>query len=427
VVVAILAGRLFGGPIGGLAGLLLAFEPFLVAHARVFDTDSLLAGLMAVAILAALIAFDADGGWPYLLGSGLAAGLALLTKAPAVLLVGLVPMMGATSAWRNGRRTGADLQRLIGALLPWALVALAVYVVLWPALWVDPLGTLDRMVGAVGGVGSTPRRWGNYFLGQPLADDAGPLFYPIATLLRLSPITLVGLVLAGLLGPRWVAMAGERDWRPRAAALLDAVVLFVVLMSLSAKKLDRYALPIYPLLAILAAIGLTLALRRWVRPGRRWVALAALGLAQAALVVSVQPYPLSFFDPLLGGAPLARQAVVVGWGEGTDQVAAWLNSQPDADHLVASTLYNDLLNPVAHGSAVPLWEWQQADYFVDYVNMEQRQIGPALRRALAERGPPLETVWINGIVYARVYRIPPELKARNDLSEGLRGLSVPRP
>jgi hypothetical protein len=55
---AFLTWRLFGAGPGLLAGLLLAAEPFLVAHAQLFSTDSLLALLMAISVLAALIYFD---------------------------------------------------------------------------------------------------------------------------------------------------------------------------------------------------------------------------------------------------------------------------------------------------------------------------------------------------------------------------------
>jgi hypothetical protein len=58
--------------------------------------------------------------------------------------------------------------------------------------------------------------------------------------------------------------------------------------------------------------------------------------------------------------------------------------------------------------------------------MEQRRIGDPLRREL-QRNAPFFTVRINGLDYAKVYSIPPELKARRDLSEGLRGASVPKP
>jgi hypothetical protein len=208
------------------------------------------------------------------------------------------------------------------------------------------------------------------------------------------------------------------------------------MMTLSDKKLDRYLLPVYLVLVIMAAVGFAAAIQRWLPPSvpsslrpsvpPSLAAAAALGIIQALLVLGVHPYPLSFFNPLLGGIQTARQVMIVGWGEGTDQVARYFGREADAERVVVTSLYHDLIHPMFRGTGLPPWEWQRAEYFVDYVNMEQRQIGEPLRREL-QRNAPIFTVRINGLEYAKVYRIPPELKARRDLSEGLRGATVPKP
>ena len=356
----------------------------------------------------------------------MAAGLALLTKAPAIFLFGFVPLLGLELTIRRaGRLDAATARRLAGQLLLWALAAGLIFVLLWPALWVEPLGTLQRTIAAVRGVGESPRRWGNFFLGQIVPEDAGPLFYLVVTPLRLSPITLLGLLLLGLGAARRWRLG--RTARGTALVLAAGLALFTLMMTLSPKKLDRYLLPAYPLLDLLAALGLGWSLRQLPRPGMRWVLVGALGLGQALLVAGVQPYPLSFFNPLLGGIGLARQVMIVGWGEGTDQVAAALNQESGAERQVATSLYNDPIQPLYRGRALPLWEWQRADYLVDYVNMDQRNLVPAPLQPLVSSEPPLFTVRINGLDYARVYRIPAELRARGGPDDGLRGTTVPRP
>jgi 4-amino-4-deoxy-L-arabinose transferase-like glycosyltransferase len=428
VLLAFLVWRLFGPGPAVLAGLLLANEPFLVAHGRLFHTDPLLAQLMAISILAALIFFEGRGGPAYLFGSAVATGLAFQTKVPAVFLFGFIPLLGLTGIFRQAQRRhfrqafGAHLRPLALQLTSWGLVTGLTYVLLWPALWTAPLETLGRLAVAARGQGETPRGWGNFFLGRVYReDDVGPLFYPVATLLRLSPITLGGLLLLAWMKLRHSPLA---SWS-RAALLLDYLVLFTLMMSIPLKKIDRYLLPVYPVLAILAALGLWLAIQAVVKPRHGVPALTtaaltrrgtfalvlALGVAQAALVASVQPYPLSFYNPLLGGAGVARQAVVVGWGEGTDQVAAFLDQQPDAPDIVVSSLYNDLIHPLFRGTGVPLWEWQQADYLAVYVNMDQRQLVPTPLQEVVRGDTPVFTARINGLDYVRLYRIPLELRA----------------
>ena len=425
VLLAALVWRLFGAGVGLLAGLLLAGEPFLVAHDRLFHTDPLLAKLMAISVLAALIFFERRGGRAFLVGSGLAAGLACITKAPAIFLFGFVPLLSLAWSWRRSRSFEApELRRLVVHLAIWGLAAAAIAVLLWPALWADALGTLGRLYATVRGVGESPRRWGNFFLGQAYPDDVPkplwPLFYPVVTLFRLSPITLAGLLLVG-----WLGLRGKRPARwPPAVALLAGALLFAALLTLSPKKLDRYALPIYPPLVILAALGLRWALRGW-RPAGRRLATLALALGQAALVAAVQPYPLSFYNPALGGIGAARQVMIIGWGEGTDQVAAYLDRQPNAAEIVVVSLYNDLITPKFAGLGVPPWEWQRADYLADYVNMDQRNLLPAPLQALVRDQTPVFRARVNDLDYVRLYRIPPELRA--DPSRGPTGTSVPHP
>lgn len=482
VALAFLAARLFGPGPGILAGLLLAGEPFLVAHGQLFSTDSLLALLMAVAVLAALAYVDGRGDRFYLVVSGLAAGLAFSTKAPAILLFGLIPLIAVlwhvagrrSLAGRAGVRTGPAqdgtapvstrwgaqpqaVRGLVGDLVLWGMVAGLTYVVIWPALWVDPIETLGRLERAVRGIGESPRRWGNFFLGQVYDDDdvpmvLWPVFYPLVTALRFGPVTFVGLlVLVGLAVARFLAArrAGPVDSAPAGPnasatgraptsrfprvdgrhllALAGYVALFTLMMTLSPKKLDRYLLPVYPVLVVLGAVGLWLAIRRWLPGPLHWPAVAALGACQVALVASVQPYPLSFYNPLLGGAPAARQAMIVGWGEGLDQVAAYLDRQPNARDIVAVSLYKDQIVPLYRGNGARLEDWSKGTHLVSYVNMEQRGLIPEPLQALVATTPADHTVWINGIVYARVYRIPDELRARSADESRPRPNPVPRP
>jgi 4-amino-4-deoxy-L-arabinose transferase-like glycosyltransferase len=432
---ALLVWRLFGFGPGVLSGLLLAAEPFLVAHGQLFGPDVLMAGLMIMSVLAALIYLDGSGTRAYLVGSGIAAGLALSAKAPAILLFGFVPLLAlALALWRarhchEAVRTSSVTAALVWDLLLWAGAAALVYVATWPVLWVDPLGTLTRLVLEVRGVGESPRRWGNFFLGQvTTTDDVAPwlrpLFYPVVTAFRLSPITCLGLLaLAVAAGTdRGRGTAGRR-----LLVLAAYVVLFALMMTTSPKKIDRYLLPAYPALSILGALGLWWALRRLLLRRLTWPAVALLGAGQVLLVASVQPYALSFYNPLLGGAAVAQHAMIVGWGEGLDQVAAYLDQLPDAERIVVVSLYKDQIVPLYRGKGARLDEWRKADYLATYVNMDQRGLVPAPLQDLVDAVEPDLTVRINGVAYARLYRIPAAIREQPDPRAAPRPNAVPRP
>jgi hypothetical protein len=100
---------------------------------------------------------------------------------------------------------------------------------------------------------------------------------------------------------------------------------------------------------------------------------------------------------------------LLGWGEGLDQVAAYLNRQPNAERLTVSTLYHHALRPQFRGRTVRIVEPVTPDYYVQYVNMAQRQLAPPGIQRLLESRQPEHIVRIHGIEYAQIYRLPPGL------------------
>jgi hypothetical protein len=403
--VTLLGWRLLGAGPAIIAGLLLTFEPFLIAHARVAHLDSGLTVYTAITLLAGLIYWTAGGAWPYLVLSGVAAGLAFLTKAPSVFVVGFVPLVAAVTWALTPDRTLRSLLIRAGQLLVWGGLAFLVALVLWPAFRVDPIGTLLKMAQFTERVGGGEHD--NYFAGV-VTDDPGPLFYPLALLLRLAPLSLVGVVMLAVLARR---LDAPRRWT--VLWLVLYCVGFMLMMDIGPKKFDRYLLPIFPAIGLLAGLGLWLGLDVVQRRGgvrRAWAAAAlfvCVLVLQAATFLSVQPYPLAYYNPLLGSGAVADRLVLVGWGEGLDQVATWLNAQPRAiGEPTIATSYHRVLQAQLQGSAVPLERVRMADYVVPYVNTLQRGDDNDVLAPYLASGPPEYAVRINGIEYARVYRGP---------------------
>jgi hypothetical protein len=183
------------------------------------------------------------------------------------------------------------------------------------------------------------------------------------------------------------------------------------MMALPPKKFDRYMLPAFPSLEILAAVGYWLIIRRIA--GRfvstaLAVATVALGLAQLLPGAQVHPYYLAYYNPLFGGGPAAARAFVVGWGEGLDIVAEYLNTRPDAERITISGFYPRVLMAQFKGTVLPDKQYDpaQADYLVLYVNAIQRDLADRLRTEARGRRSELR-VQINGIEYARLVPVPP--------------------
>jgi hypothetical protein len=327
-------------------------------------------------------------------------------------------------------------------------VALLIFFLLWPVTWVEPVSAIQGLFDKAINYAGEAHTKGNFFLGRAV-DDPGPLFYPATLLFRTTPLTLLGLVAAFCF---WIkeqnlqstTLAGshlqrsidlllgkgeERETRSRKLSLLSLWVYFfsfVLFMTLGDKKFDRYILPIYPIAEILAALGLyqlgTLLVRGFGRyrgtvlSGRSaWAfSLAVAAILQAGFTLPHYPYYLTYYNPLVGGGRLAPQVYYVGWGEGLDQMARYLNQKPGAAQLEVSSWYHRELVPFFLGSAdrldpkgdTDLMPWHTADYVVFYLNQVQRDNPSQALVNYIRSLEPEHVVHLKGIDYAWLYRTP---------------------
>jgi hypothetical protein len=142
---------------------------------------------------------------------------------------------------------------------------------------------------------------------------------------------------------------------------------------------------------------------------------ALVAAVQIGLLARVWPYPITYYNPLAGGPERARQLIMVGWGEGLEQAAEFLNGLPNAESLYVVTSYNHVVRPRFVGTTLPITPYMRGgpdqslpapDYIVLYVNARQRrQIPPEVERAEAI-GQPVFEARINGLPYAWVYWLP---------------------
>jgi hypothetical protein len=415
------ARRLFGRWPALLAAILICLDPFLLSDSRVNRAEGLLTGLMTLSLLA----FVAHQRWrsrKHLAASAMFGGLAWLTKSQAIVLL---PMFGAIGLiWQLRTAPGyrAALARWFMTMAAWTLGAAAMFVLLWPAAWVIPQQTFSLVFNyATGKVGAEGVKI--FFLGQTVLDeDPGLIFYPLNFLLRATPAMLLGLLVGlALLAPRLKTTLSNWRTGPRSlAALLDEAGLWALLayallyiggMSLGSHKQDRFIMAAFPALNILAAAALVALAGRRSRSTRHmgWVA-AALLAVQLATALPYHPYYFSYFNPLLGGGPTAQKLVRIGWGEGMDQVADYLQSQEHPEEmLVATRFWRFLLG--FKGREVMLdagGEWVNADKVIFYIQQTQRMLDPSpgVIRYFQQHVPPEKTIVINGIDYAAIYPNP---------------------
>ena len=300
--------------------LFIAFDPFEVALARFLHLDGLLSSWMILALLLYLCFLYRGRRWTRPGGIRCGGGTGVVDQDSRVVSHASDRRAGGhrigklLADWHISRATcrgrpqihsvkprspwavpgtllhrmksslfGTFWRRAVTPALLWALVGIIIYILLWPAMWVDPLGTLQKVFAISSEYATEGHSNPLFFRGEIVNGDPGWSFYPLTWLWRVTPVVLIGVVL-GLLGllrrnplrAQWAPapdVGGGADVTlpdvgdaPRGylggvggrlpiLSLLVFALLFVLLMNLGAKKLDRYLVPIYPALALVAAYG----------------------------------------------------------------------------------------------------------------------------------------------------------------------------
>ena len=416
---------LLGRAGAALGGLLLALDPFFLTHSRVVHVDSLLASFMLLAVLSLLVYLQSTshsggkrpGRRRYLFLSGVMGGLALLTKTPALFLIPLAALAlgGQWLLRRLGRETWGRPGQVVGAFASWLITAWGTFLLLWPAAWTQPLYLTYRLFRA--------SRWGvivshgsNFFLGQAV-EDPGSLFYAVVLPFRLSPLVLVLLPASLIL----LVVAWKRKEDVRLPFVCWVFLLFfTVMVSLAAKKGDRYLLPVFPVADVVAAWALLALLdaltRRSRQRARAWRigydVVLGLVLLPSALWLRLAPYYGAYFNPLLGGGPVAAQAFAFGQGEGLDLAAQYLNAKENSEELLVVSFYPLQFRYYFDGEVTSLrrgdWDktWLFADYVVFYVSQVQRQLPAAALVNFFSAQEPERIVRLGGVDFARIYHSP---------------------
>ncbi|MEW5957084.1 MAG: glycosyltransferase family 39 protein, partial [Chloroflexota bacterium] len=419
-----------------LLAALIALDPFYLALSRVLGHDAPVSACMWLSLLAFLRAIDEPPAGPtritsrtvFLSLSGACGGLAFLSKYPALFIGAFVALTMLVVYLRQPAplRSPLPASRLTSALACWlrdialwSIVAGLVVVILWPVMWVDPLRPVMTVIDDALRASGSAHPKGSFFLGRPVADP-GALFYPLVILLRTTPVVFFGLLLSlWLLLRRRLSHSGLEQ---TSLILLAYIILYTLLVTYGGKKQDRYILPAFPAIVMLASLGYTHllaslpALRRsppFAAPRFSWIIPVALILLQTAFIFPYYPYYFTYYNPLAGGGQAAAKTLQVGWGEGLNEAAAYLNSLPGVESTRVTAWYSTTFEPYYHGQAIYKLEDEKisrsakpglaADYVVFYINQTQRRLPSEGALQYFQATTPVYTVTINGLDYAWIY------------------------
>ena len=419
----VLSKQLFGKVIALLATSFLIVEPFFLAYQRFLTTDALQADFSILAVLLMMLYLQGKGYWWQLVAAGICLGLAIASKIPA-LFVGIAIslwILAIELGWWRGSFPRRGWVRQIRDLCLWGLIALIVIVAIWPALWVNPVETLQKIYADL----SFESIRGNLFFLGEYTDKPGLLFYPLILIYRLSPILQIGVFacLVALVLPKSTLKYKSELW---GLTVVTAVVL--ALLSTSDTKVGRYIVVVIPELAILAAFGYGQIFRWFSRVGDRAQPTSIkqifrgekhpkfrqlsifLVAIQVVFLVVLCPYYISYYNPLWGGAAVGQKLFLIGNGEGVDRAAEWLNQDPDYQSLKVASWYGLAFKPYSKTQYVGGWTKDkgklnilESNRIIFYINQLQRNQPSKKLVEYFSAQRPLKTITFSGLDYAKIY------------------------
>ncbi len=343
--------ELFGRGAAILALFLYSFEPNVLAHGRLMNTDLGVACFLFLTLyfFSRMLREVTLGR---VLSAGLCLGMALATKysalwAPPILIILGFGLLGRPMTFRFRGRSPAVLERRIHKLLliSGALVGIGItaFVVIWglhgfryeagmtagyayarpwrevlpegpvaraAVLWAQDAKLLPEAYLHGLSVALLKVKRSAFLMGEISAD--GWFHYFLVTFLLKTPLPLLVLLVLSTVTVR----ATWRKSGVEAVFLLFPVILHFAVTSGSRLNIGhRHLLPIYPFLFVLVS-----ALIPWLRQHKRAVKAvpAALAAWYFAASVSISPHYLAYFNELVGGPGQGYRYLVdsnLDWGQ----------------------------------------------------------------------------------------------------------------
>ena len=303
--------------------ILIAIEPYLFVHDRLFHLDGLLTAFMFLALISTLL-YEKEKKFIWVLITALASALAFLTKATGIFSALFFVFTYLVTSYQSKKMY--ELCKITGLFL---LLFTAFCILFFPAAWVDPVGVFAKIFSE--SLFASDFGHNQYYLGK-WTDSPGFFYYPLVFSFKSSPVMLVSLLamVVFALSKKFRQIWIDRKKINTSLALVSLyILLYLVEITLSSKKVPRYILPTLPALLLLASYY-------WTKVERRFLAILLIAmLYQIIYVAKINPqYYLAYTNPLAGGMKIADY--LIGnkhFGFGLLDVAEYMNKKPYANEI----------------------------------------------------------------------------------------------
>jgi hypothetical protein len=426
--------RLIPKPVAFFAVLFASFDPYFLGMSRLLNHEAMLSLFVVVSVLALHIYLSQGRKVIFLLLSGVAAGLAQLTKSSAIVMlvpIGIVMLIQIAQQWNEGTLKKAVWDS-VKVFAIWLLVLFGAYFIFWPGMWVAPGKMLYQVYGNAFSYTFQGARLAvteNLEVSEFSLDTNVSAFADLINVLiwRTTPLTWLG-VLFGFTLPFTRSRELVHTNKHLFTLLLFTAAAFIFIFGIAqGRNSPHYLLTSYLTLNLLAALGWSQVIK-WFMDRLAsshsekilYTSLFLLFLIQAWSALSFYPYYYSYRNPVLYSSGMYANFPQNPYGEGLELAAQYLAGLPNSQNSVALTYYargcfsyfypgeTTRFKPyyVDNGHEMELvHEIRSADYVVlYYANQSKFEKYDPLFEALSITTP-LHEIWMDGYKYVTIYKV----------------------
>lgn len=424
--------KLFPKPVAIFALVFSMFDPFYLSQARLMNHEGMVTLFVMVSLIAFVVYLFKENKFIFLILSGVAAGLAQLSKSSAVAMLAAV---GVMLLWKisqdHEQGWGKSFLSVLKSFGIWFGILAVTYFVFWPGMWVAPGKMLYEVYG---NAFSYAFQGARLKITQELdvaefslntrAADVWEVFKIL--LYRTTPFTWLGVLLGFAL-----PFTRDPEQAPRNrlffTLLLINAAAFVLLFGIAqGRNSPHYILSSYLSLNLLAGLG-WFYFSQWLAerfPSRRmitqYVLLTVVMLAQVLSAVTNYPYYFTYRNPILAAAGWFSEFPHFPYCEGLEIAAHYLANLPDAKNATVFSYYGrgcvSYYYPGPWISYRPYYSdgehtqdllnnLRASQYLiVYYANQGQLAHHKNFVEAMS-KAKPFHVIWLNGYEYVRIYKV----------------------
>ena len=290
---------------------LFTFEPFFLGNSRLYHMDVLLTLLLFLTVVISFLNIKKTDTWKSVL-IGFLIALSFLTKSISVGALFFVLFYSVTYFIYSKQK-----EKIFPVVIPIIVSFVFFTFLLFPALWVKPWYYLSDMFSEVLRVG-VRKGHDQIIFGKP-TTDAGFIFYPLVTLMKVSPLLLIGIFSCVYYFIKFVKSIVKTFKYSGGVFFVFTLYLaifyfgYILGMSLPAKKVDRYILVMYPLFSYCAVIGFQRIFQNLKNLSKRYLLLSLLIFLVIVFwlipLFKLYPWYFTYTSPVFGSSNNANSII----------------------------------------------------------------------------------------------------------------------